>query len=253
MRKTLSFIWIFAAAMMACSTVQAQIITYDFNALGATTTVNAADLGTSPMFATTFEDPNASGSNITVGSGLNSLTFVSNTTADYFQIAEGNGLADGIGNDLADAFATGEFIEFTATADPGFVLNLADLSFDFARAANGANDYGIQSSVDGFASTVFFGDDTANPGNVATIAAGSTTALQTVDLSGAEFQGLSTVTFRVAVDDRQTNTGGASATVFDDISLGGTVAPAVPEPSSLALLGLGVMGLVARRRRYNLG
>ena len=49
-----------------------------------------------------------------------------------------------------------------------------------------------------------------------------------------------------AVDDRADNGGGSSAAIFDDITVNGVV---VPEPSSAALLGLGGLALLARRKR----
>ena len=76
---------------------------------------------------------------------------------------------------------------------------------------------------------------------------------QTIDLSGAAFQDLSSITFRIVVDDRANNNAAGGSVQFDNIAVEGivasTAAAAVPEPSSLALLALGAIGLVTRRRR----
>ena len=69
-----------------------------------------------------------------------------------------------------------------------------------------------------------------------------------MDLSGANFQDLSSVEFRVVVDNRITNTAIASDTGFSALQLNGDVIT-VPEPTSAALLGLGGLALVARRKR----
>ena len=87
---------------LASSASAALIAGYDFNGKGGTTVVNAGDLASSAMFAATTNDANVTASNIGVGSGLASLTYVSNANEDYFQINEGNGMNDGVHADGGD-------------------------------------------------------------------------------------------------------------------------------------------------------
>ncbi|MDB4314085.1 thrombospondin type 3 repeat-containing protein [Akkermansiaceae bacterium] len=230
MNKQLRFI--FAAFFTSSIPSQADILAeYDFNHGGATTAVLTADLSSSPLFAATTSDTNLTATNLGVGSGLTGLTYVTNTIADYFQIAEGNSMSDGIHADGGDitafmdaAYAAGDYFEITLTADSGFALNLTDLTFDFARASRGTNDYAVRTSVDGFVSYAALEDQAAPAGDVNNAA-----APQSVDLSGASFQGLSTITLHVVFDDRQNNTAGASASVIDDIIVNGSAVSTAPD------------------------
>lgn len=201
---------------------------YDFNYAGATTTVLAASLSADPLFAATASDADVTASNITVGSGLTGLTYVNGASADYFQIAEGNGMSDGVHTDGGDitadmdtAYAAGDYIEFTLTTVAPATLNLESLTFDFARANNGCNDFGLRTSVDGFVNYVALEDQAADTAGPFT---NSTPTFGPIDLSGVAFQGLTTITFRIIFDDRQNNTGSASATIVDDIVVNGTIA-----------------------------
>ena len=175
--------------------------------------------------------------------------------------AEGQGLADGTLDDIADAFASGQYWEFTVDANVGFTFDLDTLTFDVSRANNGANDYAIRTSVDGFVSNLVYQNQAIN----------NAAATQTVnfntpgDFSGLtgtnvggnffiadQFDRLSTITFRIAYDDRQSNNFNSSATRLDNLALNGTVigvVSGVPEPSSLSLVVLGMVGLLASRRR----
>ncbi|MGJ8655205.1 MAG: PEP-CTERM sorting domain-containing protein [Akkermansiaceae bacterium] len=237
-----------ALCASAISSQAALIAEYDFNhSPTATVTVLSGSLASSSLFAATDNDANVTASNISVGSGLTGLTYVSNTE-DYFQIAEGNGMSDGVHADGGDittdmnaAYAAGDYIEFLVTAGAGFTLDLTTLTFDFARAERGTNDYAVLTSVDGFSAYAALVDQAA-PEGLPSVAG----AAQSVDLSAAAYQGLSDITFRVIFDDRQNDTGGASASVIDNIIVNGTV---VPEPSSTALLGLGGLALILRRRK----
>ncbi|MDA7506286.1 PEP-CTERM sorting domain-containing protein [bacterium] len=241
--------FIFAAFCASSISSQAAVLAgYDFNHGGATTVVLSASLGGSSLFAPTTSDANVTATNLGIGAGLTGLTYVTNATADYFQIAEGNGMSDGIHADGGDitafmdaAYAAGDYFEITLTADSGFTLNLTDLTFDFARADRGTNDFAVRTSVDNFVSYAALEDQAAPVGDVNNAA-----APQSVDLSGASFQELSAITLHVVFDDRQNNNAGASASVIDDIIVNGTV---IPEPSSALLLGLGGFALILRRKK----
>lgn len=71
---------------------------------------------------------------------------------------------------------------------------------------------------------------------------------QTVTLSGLTGLTDTTVTFSWAFSSNRNNNFSEVSSQLDDITLNGTIAP-VPEPSSVALLGLGMAGLMIRRRR----
>ncbi|MGJ8639612.1 MAG: beta strand repeat-containing protein [Opitutaceae bacterium] len=204
---------------------------YDFNGLGSTTGVTAANISTSPLFVATASDTDVTASNITLGSGLTAATYVSNANEDYFQIAEAQGMSDGTHTDDGDitafmntAYAAGDYIEFTLNSTATTTLNLDSLTFDFHRAQRGVNDFAILTSVDGFASYVALEDQAASIGTFNT----STPTFEPIDLSAPSFQGLTTITFRIVFDDRQANGSSTSATIVDDIVVNGTITQAAP-------------------------
>ena len=226
--------FIFAAFCASAISSQAQLAEYNFNFEGATTAVLSDDLSSSPLFAATASDPNVTATNLGVDPGLTGLTYVTNAVGDYFQIAEGNGISDGVHPDDVDitefvdaAYEAGDYFEFTLTADSGFTLDLTDLTFDFARAIRGTNDYAVRTSVDSFVSYVALVNQAAPEGNAETEGAG-----QLVDLSGAPFQGLSEITFQIVFDDRQNNNGGGSASVIDDIIVNGSAVSTAADSDS---------------------
>ncbi|MBK1855185.1 PEP-CTERM sorting domain-containing protein [Verrucomicrobiaceae bacterium 5K15] len=156
--------------------------------------------------------------------------------ADFIGAAvlyETGGLDTGTEDNMAGAIAANQFISFTVSTDAG-TLNLENLSFNVMGTNRRALDYEVRSSLDSFASTLASGGITV------------TDAAQNVDLSAAAFDSVSNIEFRIYVDDRLSNGNGGSGTAFDDVVLNGTL---VPEPSSTALLGLGGLALILRRRR----
>ena len=133
------------------------------------------------------------------------------------------------------AFAGADYATFTlTTATP---MDLTSLTFGgaYGQFGNPAG-YDVATSVDGFASYVTGAFSTQY----------STFASQTVDLTPAQFQGLTSITFRVYSYVK--NSGTAD---FSDFQVNGSLA-SVPEPNTLALAGMGLMsmfGLNAWRRR----
>jgi hypothetical protein len=142
----------------------------------------------------------------------------------------------GAANTAALAVASGDIATFTITSPS--LMNLTSLTLDgaYGQFANAAG-YAVESSVDGFSSILSTAD-------FATQAPTFTT--ETIDLSGASFQGLSTITFEIF--GYAHNSGQIQ---YDNITVNGALT-AVPEPNALALMGTGLMslfGLMAWRRR----
>ena len=187
------------------------------------TFVNPAnENGSDTLFPAVFEattfDPNVTAGNWIGGASFTGLTSVGADPDQTMQVAEANGLEDGTDDDIAGAIAADQYLGFTVTANGSNILNLDSLEFDIQRAANGPNDYSVRSSVDDFAT-----DLTGNPIGYADQGITTTRTVQTIDLSDPSFDGLTSIEFRIYVDDRQTNNGGGSAVVFDDVVLNGLV------------------------------
>jgi hypothetical protein len=173
----------------------------------------------------------------TVGAGISSASSI--TFGGYAgQWTEPSGVLQanpGTPTTAALAVASGNYATFTLTsASP---MNLTSLTLDggYAQFSNPAG-YALESSVDGYASILSTAAFTTQDPAYTT---------QTVDLSGASFQGLSTISFRLFGYVKN-----SGVEQFDNITVNGALA--VPEPSALALAGIGMAGLVrlmASRRR----
>jgi hypothetical protein len=161
----------------------------------------------------------------------------------FLNIPENGGMEDGDGDNLAGAFTSGQFLEFTISATSGS-FELYELQLTLERASQGPLDWGLRISDDGFAAgysdtgidgfNLFFDEDLSE-----------SSELKTVSLSGLTLDASTEYTFRIAMDDRVNNTTGNSAGRFYDIAV-----TAVPEPGTYALL-LGCIALtsVMIRRR----
>lgn len=133
---------------------------------------------------------------------------------------------------LAAAVTNDAYVHFTVTGN----LNLTGLTFDAARGGSGVRGFTVRSSVDNFATDLLtdLDIDTAQP----------VLTPYSLDLTGAEFQGLSSVTFRIYTF----NTAANQSIDIDNITLNGVV----PEPSSFLLVAAGG-ALVWRRNRPHRG
>ncbi|WP_435892613.1 PEP-CTERM sorting domain-containing protein [Oceaniferula spumae] len=219
-----------AIALLAgtSSSMAATLASYEFNNSDpGNNTTNTVD------FTSSDTDINSTAGTFGSGAGFNLNTTVVMTGFT----SDGLGLSDGTGDDLAGAISAEDYFTFTMTAASGFTLNLENLNLDVGRSIRGAQDFYVFSDVDGFVAGQQI-DSVLNIGE-------GTTNLD-VDLSDSKYSGLSFIEFRIYVDDRANNSTSSSATFVDNVVLTGV---AVPEPSSAALLGLGGLALILRRRK----
>jgi hypothetical protein len=185
------------------------------------------------------------------GSSLNSTDSDLNSTASAFTKGPGFTSAvinTGLGNPApsisigagstpsSEPTITGTgYYEFTLTPMAGFVVNLNNLTFDYAVSGNVTASYVVRSSISGF------GTDIAPP-----VSTGSGTfAPATISLTAPQYQNLSTpVTFRIYIWDDKS---GSMSDLLDNITLNGDFA-AVPEPSTWAMMlaGAGLLGATQR-------
>ncbi len=148
---------------------------------------------------------------------------------------------DGDGQGVASNGNPNGFLRFTITADVADSLNISSISVSQWRNGGGAPpNIGFRVSVDGGSTTIY-------------------DAYQTDSTSG-DF-GFDTFTFTQAITGADSvvidfapvgavGTRGDGNLHINALSVNGEVAGAViPEPASLVLLGLGGVGLLARRRR----
>lgn len=179
-------------------------------------------------------------SNVAVGPGVNAP--IISAGGNEFVGASGDTTA----GSEADSLTEGDYISFTVTPSVGYQLNLTNLTFNASTSWGGSTpatwNVALYSSVGGFTSSAqlhHYGEPDGSTGNA--------WVPQNVDLSSAAFQGLTgTIEFRIYFWD---GAGGSTSNVrVDDIVLNGA-AELVPEPASVALLGLGGAAALIRRRR----
>ena len=156
------------------------------------------------------------------------------------------GLATGVGADLDDAIANNQYFSFTVSADPGNILDLDNLTFTTFDSGNStAQDFAVSSSLDGFGANLDLLD---GMGGTIADGVGDISTPADVDLSGSEFDSVTSVEFRIYLDNRESDGNGGSGTAIDNLILNGEV-ELIPEPSTALLSAFAGLGLLARRRR----
>lgn len=146
--------------------------------------------------------------------------------------------------------STGDYFSFTLTADSGNLPGLTSLTFDMvtaAAASDGAIDgtYQLFAAADeGSFTAVGLPGTAANP-NDDIFPGGQDSSIGTVITANIDLTSLAPANsyeFRIALGD---NSGAGVKTTW----LQGIQVETIPEPSSTALLGLGGLALILRRRR----
>lgn len=215
----------------ACGTVNASTIIFNFEDAGKISGTGAAQVYTGPdsndfglgitTSAFTMTDEGASGAILTDG--------------DIYASGDG-GKAHVATREPNNSMSFSIMIPSTAT------VNLTSLSFD-----DGFNQTFNPGSTDPtWVLTISTGSATPTSGGLATVS-GTTFAEANESLALSDLTGLTdtTVTFTWTYDSNRNNSLALAHTI-DNITLTGT---AVPEPSSAALLGLGGLALILRRRK----
>lgn len=119
--------------------------------------------------------------NLTLSSTSNSLlTIQAGSTNDDNVLS----VANSSGN-FGTAINTSKYIEFTATTGSGFHLNASSISLSSQRTAAGATTFAVRSSIDSYGA------------DIATGSTGTSYATTTITLTGPQYSGLESVTFRI--------------------------------------------------------
>lgn len=219
------------AGVFAFSIASHAEVLVNYDGVTDTPTIVAAGISGSPITtgsANTFNEVNSPATPAypsgPTQSGFGFYRFIPNNTAV-------------LGTDEPSAFANNLYLSLTVTpTNATDRLTVNSLSFNIARGgAATPRGYFVRTSLDNFASDLV---GTGPNGDVGTQR--PTFLFVNAPISGAS--NLSSLTLRFYAY----TPGTGQSLDIDDIILNGSV---VPEPASAALLGLGALSLIARRRR----
>lgn len=220
------------SALITIGSTQAASVVYNFT--GDTTIANSAATKTSDFTSNDF------------GAGVTMSVFSLNTEVRNSSITDTHGFA---ANDMHafQTFSNGQStMSVTISVDSEHILDLSSLSFLYGvySTANPLNtSYTLTSSLGGI--------DTNSTNSLTSIKNNLVSDTYTSTL-GAPLKGLTdtevTFTWAFANSGLSSTTNADRGHAMDNIVLNGTVS-AVPEPSSTALLGLGGLALILRRRK----
>ncbi|MFC5051825.1 PEP-CTERM sorting domain-containing protein [Rubritalea spongiae] len=218
-----------ACTFGAVASTQAATIAYTFENAG-----NISGAGVDQVY--TAPDVNEFGAGIT----FSDFTMTEESAAHVSRIADiGPGSVSAAGVDRANPLS----FEFTVT-----ILSSASVTFDqvsFDTLYRSSNN--ITGDVNWTFETVVGSDPAANVKSGTMSLVGQSTKVENsglIDLSGLDNLSDTTVTFRWTLDGAWSNTWNNKRMGMDNITIS-----SVPEPSSTALLGLGGIAMILRRRR----
>jgi hypothetical protein len=187
---------------------------------------------------------NIGGGELTLSSTVNGST----ASGQYgFKVSAGNEEST-----LSGAITAEHFIQFTVTAANGFLMNLSNIGMKGQSSATGADDVAVLSNIGGFVDTQVLDSVSSIAGFTGGFDTDASGFGGPIDLSGSEFQGISSATFRIY----GFNTSSGSGITYvrslsgNDLVINGTTV-VIPEPSTflLGIIGVFVLGCCGHRRR----
>lgn len=149
---------------------------------------------------------------------------------------------------LGDAIANNHYIQFTLVAEAGYRFDLASIEMNGQSGSSGPDDIALLSSIDGFETGKEIGSLTGRQNITGGWDTDSSGWGSVIDLSDAQYQDLTSATFRIY---GWNSTGTASAGIRnlsgDDLVINGTV-EAIPEPAVTGFIALTSLGFLVIRR-----
>ena len=257
----LCFAGLAACCLLFASQASADVViaSYDFGSVTATNNSPsgiAADFVTSGATSNITDDPsdpllrraqtNAGSSDGTFGDGVTSNTTLGTPAGGgRLQFFNGNPNAStGVpGAEDANLFLN------VINDDPSQSLTFDELLFDVVVQNSGAPD-GTHNAYSVIFENTTTSSVTGVLGSATDLATGTNDA--NVDLTGSGISLAAGESGRFVVNFFGASTGSNSSGSIDNIAITGQFVPptsTIPEPSSLALLGLGAISLITRRRR----
>lgn len=191
--------------------------------------VTGINASTTPVFTNTVSGANIASNScvLSLGSGV-----ADSGTANTFGGLNFNEVS------LANAIAANDYFSWVVQADEGYQVSITNISWNFTRTGTGGSNLVLRSSFDGYTADLYTLNDflITSPYGDANFA---------TSLSGSN-----RVEFRLYVWSA-TDSGGVDRfrnLAGSDLLVEGT-ATVIPEPGSLALMGLGLLGVAILRLR----